>query len=70
MLHTLQSTSNPTLEEIARLGAKRMLAIALNAGILLNKYLYFSIKNAQGNAAMIRNGYLPERTITTRTGPI
>ena len=33
MLHTLQSTSNPTLEEIARLGAERMLAMALEAEI-------------------------------------
>ena len=31
MLHSLQSTNNPTLEEIARLGAERMLAMALGA---------------------------------------
>ena len=70
MLHTLQSTSNPTLEEIARLGAERMLAMALEAEIQAFIEQYSSIKNAQGKAAVIRNGYLPERTITTSAGPI
>jgi len=70
MLHTLQSTSNPTLEEIARLGAERMLAMALKAEIQAFIEQYSSIRNAQGKAAVIRNGYLPERTITTSAGPI
>ncbi|RNA65702.1 hypothetical protein CR163_011060 [Prosthecochloris sp. ZM_2] len=49
MLHTLQSTSNPTLEEIARLGAERMLAMALEAEIQAFIEQYSSIKNAQKN---------------------
>ncbi|RNA66507.1 hypothetical protein CR163_000495, partial [Prosthecochloris sp. ZM_2] len=43
----IQSTSNPTLEEIARLGAERMLAMALEAEIQAFIEQYSSIKNAQ-----------------------
>ena len=47
-----------------------MLAMALEAEIQAFIEHYSSIKNAQGKATVIHNGYLPERTITTSEGTI
>lgn len=58
------------LEELVRLGAQRMLAMALEAEITAVIEQHQHIRTADGNAAVVRNGYLPERMITTSAGPV
>ena len=60
----------PNLEEIARAGAQHMIAIAMEAEIRLFMKQYEEITNPEGKAVMVRNGYLPERKITTSAGPV
>ena len=59
----------PNLEEIARAGAQHMIAMAMEAEIRLFMKQYEEITNPEGKAVMVRNGYLPERKITTSAGP-
>jgi len=58
------------IEEIAREGARRMLASALETEI--SEYLEKNqnFKNEKGHRQIVRNGYLPERDILTGIGPI
>ena len=58
------------LEEIAREGARKMLAVALELEVndFLKKYLDF--KDEAGYQAVVRNGYSPERKIMTGIGNI
>ena len=58
------------IEEIAREGARRMLTSALETEI--SEYLEKNrnLKNEKGNRKVVRNGYLPEREITTGIGAI
>lgn len=58
------------LEELVRLGAQKMLAMALEAEITTVIEQCQHIRTAEGKAAMVRNGYLPERMITTSAGPV
>ena len=56
------------LEEIAREGARKMLAVALELEV--NDFLkkYSDLKDETGNQAVVRNGYSPERKIMTGIG--
>lgn len=58
------------LSELIRQGARQLIAQAVEAE--LNDFLeqYQSLKDPQGRQAVVRNGYLPERTITTGVGDI
>ena len=58
------------LEELVRLGAQRMLAIALEAEVTAFIEQHQHIRTPEGKAVMVRNGYLPERMITTSAGPV
>ena len=58
------------LEEIARLGAKQMIALALEAEINAYMEQHQQVKTPDGKAVMVRNGYHQERMITTSAGPI
>jgi len=59
-----------TVEQIARAGAQQMLSRALEAEI--NTYLagYSDILTVDGKKAVVRNGTLPERTLSTAFGPV
>ena len=59
-----------TLEEFARHAAQQMIALAMEAEITTAMEQYQHIRTPEGKAAVVRNGYLPERSITTTAGPI
>lgn len=58
------------LEEFARHAAQRMIAHAMEAEVTMFMEKHRHIRTQEGKAAVVRNGYLPERTITTSAGPI
>jgi len=47
-----------------------MIALAMEAEIKAFMEQYKDITNPEGKAVMVRNGYLPERKITTTAGPV
>jgi putative transposase len=65
------STSfNDALSELVRQGARQIIAQAVEAE--LQEFLghYQDLKDAQGRQAVVRNGYLPERTVVTGIGEV
>jgi putative transposase len=62
--------SEDPLTEMLRVGARRLIADAVEAELqeLLSQYAAF--KNGQGHLQVVRNGYLPEREIQTGIGPV
>ncbi len=61
---------NDALTELVRKGARQIIAQAVEAE--LSEFLgqYQSRKDSQGRQAIVRNGYLPERTIVTGVGEV
>ncbi len=55
------------LEALPRLAAQPLIALAMEAEITASMEPYRQIKAADGKAAVVRNGYLPERTIISRS---
>ena len=62
--------SEDPLTELLRVGARRLIADAVEAELqeLLSEYATF--KNGQGHLQIVRNGYLPEREIQTGIGSV
>ncbi|HSV30397.1 MAG TPA: IS256 family transposase [Atribacteraceae bacterium] len=58
------------LTEILREGARRMLAMAIEAEVEEFVNNHQNLKDAQGHQAIVRNGYLPERDLLTGLGLI
>ena len=58
-----------SLEELARLAAQQLIALAMEAEITVSMEQYRHIKTPNGKA-VVRNGYLPERTIISTAGPL
>jgi putative transposase len=58
------------LQGILKDGAQRMLAVAIEAEVEGFIDQYRSLTTADDKAAIVRNGYLPERTIQTGLGNI
>jgi putative transposase len=63
-------TSQDALTEILRDGAKRLLAEAIQAEVADWIESHAHIKDLAGHRQVVRNGYLPERTIQTGVGDI
>jgi len=68
-----QETSAPfndALSELVRQGARQIIAQAVEAE--LHEFLdqYQELKDEQGRQAVVRNGYLPQRTIVTGVGEV
>jgi transposase-like protein len=65
-----QADSRDILTDVLRDGAQRLLAEALQAEV--DEYLlrYEAERTAKGQRLVVRNGYLPERTIQTGIGPV
>lgn len=61
---------NDPLQEILREGARKMLAAAIESEVASFIERYGSIKMDEGQKAVVRNGYLPKRTIQTGLGDI
>ena len=58
------------LEDIARLGARQMIALALETEIAAYMEQHEHVKTPAAYAVMVRNGYHQERRIATSAGPI
>ena len=66
-------TVNPArsiLEELARKGAVQILQAALVAEADEFVRQFWEVVDEQGKRVVVRNGYLPEREITTGIGPL
>jgi putative transposase len=58
------------LTELVRQGARQIIAQAVEAELTEFLAQYHSLKDEQGRQAIVRNGYLPERTIVTGVGQV
>ena len=63
-------TSKDVLTEVLREGAQQMLATAIEAEVTDWIESRAHLKNEQGHCQVVRNGYLPERKITTGVGTV
>lgn len=65
-----QESFSDALSELVRQGARQIIAQAVEAE--LSEFLgqYQGLKDANGRQAVVRNGYLPARTITTGIGEV
>ncbi len=61
---------NDALSELVRQGARQIIAQAVEAELKEFLAQYQSLKDEQGRQAIVRNGYLPERTIMTGIGEV
>ena len=61
---------NDALTELIRTGARQIIAQAVEAELTDFLEHYRSIKDAQGRQAVVRNGYLPQRTVMTGVGEV
>lgn len=61
---------NDALTELVRKGARQIIAQAVEAELAEFLTQYQSLKDNQGRQAIVRNGYLPERTIVTGVGEV
>lgn len=69
---TLSSASevNDMLTDVLRQGAQQMLAAAVDAEVHAFLSQYEHIRDMHGRKQVVRNGYLPERTIQTGLGSV
>jgi putative transposase len=67
---TFPSTSRDALSEILRQGAQAMLTTAIEAEVAEWIDSHRHLQDEQGHRQVVRNGYLPERSITTGLGPV
>ena len=64
------SESKDVLSDILRQGARRLLADAVEAEVAEWIDRHAHLRDEQGHRLVVRNGHLPERSITTGLGPI
>jgi transposase-like protein len=58
------------LTQVLRDSAQQLLAQAIEAEVADWIAMYKHLKDAEGRQAIVRNGYLPERKVTTGIGPV
>jgi putative transposase len=63
-------STRDVLSEVLRDGAQRMLALAVEAEVADWIDRHADVKDENGRRQVVRNGYLPERTITTGLGDV
>jgi putative transposase len=64
------STSRDVLTEVLREGAQQMLTTAIEAEVTEWIESHRHLQDCRGRRQVVRNGYLPERSITTGIGPV
>jgi transposase-like protein len=64
------TSSKDVLSGVLRQGAQRMLAQAIEAEVAEWIEAHAAVTDGEGRRQIVRNGYLPQRTITTGIGPI
>ncbi len=62
--------SEDPLTEILRLGARRLLAQAVEMEVTAFVEMHADLTNEAGRRRIVRHGYLPERDIQTGIGPV
>ena len=67
---TFPSTSRDALTEILCQGAQAMLTTAVEAEVAEWIEAHRHLQDSRGHRQVVRNGYLPERSITTGIGPV
>src|SRR5436190_20047112 len=65
-----QASSADILGDLRREGAQRMLATAVEAEVEEYLQRFESVRDASGHRQVVRNGYMPERSIASGIGPI
>ena len=65
-----ESTAKDVMTEILRNGAQQMLTQAIQEEVVEWIEQRAELHDAQGRHQVVRNGYLPKRTITTGVGPV
>ena len=66
----LSINSRDVLTEVLRRGAQEMLATAIENEVLEYVAGHTHLRDAEGWRLVVRNGYLPQRTIQTGIGPV
>ena len=69
-LKTPEGNVEDALTELLRTGSRKLIAEAVEAELSALLDHYAQIKTADGRAAVVRNGYLPEREIQTGIGAV
>jgi putative transposase len=71
-LRTPEPTESFTdaLTELVRQGARKIIAQAIEAELAEFLEAYHDLKDEQGRKAVVRNGYLPQRTVMTGIGEV
>src|SRR5215831_9083320 len=64
------ATSRDALTDVLRAGAQQLLAQAIQAEVDAYLDTRSELRDEAGRHQVVRNGYLPERTITTGVGPV
>lgn len=64
------SSFRDALTELVRKGARQIIAAAVEAELQEFLTQYENLKDEQGRQGVVRNGYLPERTILTGSGEV
>ena len=64
------ATSRDALTDLLRAGAQQLLAQAIQAEVDAYLDARSELRDEAGRHQVVRNGYLPERTITTGVGPV
>jgi putative transposase len=67
---TFPSASRDVLTEILRAGAQQMLTTPIEAEVADWIESHRHLQDSRGHRQVARNGYLPERSITTGLGPV
>lgn len=62
--------SEDPLTELLRIGARKLIADAVEAELQQLLSQHATLKNEHGHRQVVRNGYLPEREIQTGIGPV
>ena len=58
------------LDDLVRRGARQVIEEAIEAELAELMERFGNVKTLQGQRAVVRNGYLPEREILTAAGPV
>ena len=65
-----QESFTDALSELVRQGARQIIAQAVEAELQAFLSSYSDLKTESGHQGVVRNGYLPKRTITTGVGEV
>jgi putative transposase len=63
-------SSQDLLSEVLRQGAQQLLAQAIDAEVAIWIDQHQHCRDAHGHRQVVRNGSLPERSLTTGVGPV